>query len=156
MIKSLKTNKKLYFSLLKAVIPGVLFLIVLFSMFFVSNNDKVITSLAKVFYGDNDVELDNWEISTVFYDSTVNDGKTPLTEINWDASDGGYGQGQSRTITVQINYKNTNTTVDYERNQLEISIPSIVYNYYSAMIRDRKSTRLNSSHRLTSRMPSSA
>ena len=71
MIRKIKGNKKLYFSLFKAVVPGVLFLIVLFSMFFVSNNDKVITSLAKVFYGDNEVALDNWEISTVFYDSTV-------------------------------------------------------------------------------------
>ena len=36
---------------------------------------------------------DNWELGLVFYDSTVDNGKTPLTEIDWDASDGGYGQG---------------------------------------------------------------
>ena len=126
MIKSLKTNKKLYFSLLKAVVPGVLFLIVLFSMFFVSNNDKVITSLAKVFYGDNEVELDNWEISTVFYDSTVNNGQTPLTEINWDASNGAAAEGEPRTITVQINYKNTNTVTNYNPGDLKISIPKLI------------------------------
>ena len=37
-----------------------------------------------------EILTDNWELSTVFYDSTVNNGKTPLTEINWDASDGSY------------------------------------------------------------------
>lgn len=72
---------------------------------------------------NEDLELDNWEISTVFYDSTVNNGNTPLTEINWDASDGGYGQGESRIITVQINYKNTNCTNDYDVGDLIITIP---------------------------------
>ena len=32
--------------------------------------------------GTEEVSLDNWEISTSFYDSTVDEGKTPLTEIN--------------------------------------------------------------------------
>ena len=32
-----------------------------------------------------EVPLDNWELSTIFFDSTVDDGNTPLTEINWDA-----------------------------------------------------------------------
>ena len=43
--------------------------------------------------------LDNWELGLVFYDSTVNNGNTPLTEINWDASDGSYGIGETRIIT---------------------------------------------------------
>ena len=90
MIKNLKTNKKLYFSLFKAVLPGVLFLIVLFSLFSLSNNEKLITSLMNSFYEGTELEVDNWEVSTVFYDSTVNDGTTPLTNIDWDASDGGF------------------------------------------------------------------
>ena len=68
------------------------------------------------------VEQDNWELSTVFYDSTIDNGQTPLTEINWDASDGGYDTGEARTITVQINYKNTNIIRDYEVNSLKIVI----------------------------------
>ena len=32
--------------------------------------------------GTEEVSLDNWEISTLFYDLTVDEGKTPLTEIN--------------------------------------------------------------------------
>lgn len=73
-------------------------------------------------------ENDNWELGLVFYDSSVDNGKTPLTEINWDASDGGYGEGISRVITVQINYKNTNAVTTYQPGELEISIPNLIYN----------------------------
>ena len=76
---------------------------------------------------DNTDETDNWELGLVFYDSTVDGGKTPLTEINWDASDGGYGTGESRVITVQINYRNTNCIKTYQPGELEISIPNLVY-----------------------------
>lgn len=72
-------------------------------------------------------ENDNWKLGLVFYDSTVNNGKTPLKEINWDASDGGYGTGEARVITVQINYKNTNAVTTYQPGELEISIPSLIY-----------------------------
>ena len=54
-----------------------------------------------------EILLDNWELGVVFYDSTVDNGKTPLTEINWDASDNSYSYGTQRVITVQINYKNS-------------------------------------------------
>lgn len=74
-----------------------------------------------------EVSLDNWELSTVFYDSTVDNGNTPLTEINWDASDGGYGKGETRVITVQINYKNTNAVTTYQPGELRISIPNLLY-----------------------------
>lgn len=71
-------------------------------------------------------ETDNWELSTVFYDSTVENGTKPLTEINWDASDGGYGEGTPRVITVQINYKNTNTVTTYQPGELSISIEGLL------------------------------
>ncbi len=136
MIKKYTYKKNNYRSLIKVILPSLLFLIVLFSLFSLSNNKTIINNLSKVFYGDNEVELDNWEISTVFYDSTVNDGKTPLTEINWDASDGGYGQGEARTITVQINYKNTNTVTSYEPGELEITIDNLGYNFDSGSWRN--------------------
>lgn len=77
---------------------------------------------------DEEPSIDNWELGLVFYDSTVNNGKTPLTEINWDASDGGYGTGTPRVITVQINYKNTNAVTTYQPEELELSIPNLIYN----------------------------
>ena len=74
-----------------------------------------------------EVITDNWELGIVFYDSTIDSGKTPLTEINWDASNGGYNQGEPRVITVQINYKNTSAVTTYDVNELKISIPNLVY-----------------------------
>lgn len=72
-------------------------------------------------------ESDNWSLDLVFYDSSVDGGKTPLKSIDWDASDGGYEEGTPRVITVQINYKNTNAVTNYEPNDLEISIPNLAF-----------------------------
>lgn len=79
-------------------------------------------------------ENDNWELGLVFYDSTVDNGKTPLTEINWDASDGGYEAGIPRVITVQINYRNTNAITTYQPDELAISIPNLAYNASSNIV----------------------
>ena len=76
---------------------------------------------------ENLEETDNWELGLVFYDSTVENGTKPLTEINWDASDGGYKEGTPRVITVQINYKNTNAVTTYQPGDLKITIPNIAY-----------------------------
>lgn len=90
---------------------------------------------------DNEEEpsTDNWELGLVFYDSTVDNGKTPLTSIDWDASDGGYGEGDTRVITVQINYKNTNAVTTYEPGELGIEIPNLIYN--TAPYKGSSSTR---------------
>ena len=71
---------------------------------------------------------DNWELGLIFYDSTVDDGKTPLTSIDWDATDDGYEEGITRVITVQINYKNTNAVTTYQPGELEIKVPNLIYN----------------------------
>ncbi len=118
-------QKRKQFMALSKII--VLSFVVLFCMLPLINTNKIVSTIYKIFKADNEVELDNWEISTVFYDSTVNDGKTPLTEINWDASDGGCNVGETRTITVQINYKNSNTIQDYERGELKISLSNLLY-----------------------------
>ena len=73
-----------------------------------------------------EVLTDNWELGVVFYDSTVDNGKTPLTEINWDASDGSYLQGEPRVITVQINYKNKSAVTTYQPGELSITIDSLL------------------------------
>ena len=69
-----------------------------------------------------EILLDNWKLDIVFYDSTVDNGKTPLTEINWDASDGSYKNGEPRVITVQINYQNTSAVTTYQPGELSITI----------------------------------
>ena len=87
-----------------------------------------------------EIVTDNWVLDIVFYDSSVDktmmntdgtfneDGKkTPLTSINWDASDGSYKDGEPRIIVIQINYKNNNAITTYQPGELEISIPNLVY-----------------------------
>lgn len=75
---------------------------------------------------EEEPSTDNWELSTVFYDSTVDNGKTPLTSIDWDASDGSYKKGTPRVITVQINYKNTNAVTTYQPGDVEITIDGLL------------------------------
>ena len=82
MIKNYTYKKNKYKSLIKVIIPSLLFLVVLFSLFTLSNNKTIINNLSKVFYGNNELELDNWEISIVFYASSVNNERTILKKIN--------------------------------------------------------------------------
>ena len=74
-----------------------------------------------------EILMDNWELNLVFYDSTINQGKTALTQIDWDASNGSYTTGDTRVITIQINYKNTQAVTTYEPGELEIGIPNLIY-----------------------------
>ena len=76
---------------------------------------------------DEESTVDNWEISIVFYDPTVGNGKTPLTEYNWNS----VKHDEIRDIIIQINYKNTNTVTSYKANDLKILIPKLQsYNGY--------------------------
>ena len=74
-----------------------------------------------------EILMDNWELNLVFYDSTINQGKTALTQIDWDASNGSYTTGDTRVITIQINYKNTQAVTTYGPGELEIGIPNLIY-----------------------------
>lgn len=76
---------------------------------------------------EEEPSTDNWELSTVFYDSTVNNGKTPLTEIDWDASSIGYDKSETRVITQQIKYKNSNTITNYNVGDVEIAVPNLAH-----------------------------
>ncbi len=102
----------------------------------ITNNTKKILKSSSPEVINTENENDNWELGLVFYDSSVDNGKTALTEINWDASDGGYGQGETRIITVQINYKNISALKTYDVGELEISIPNLIYNTSSAYNHD--------------------
>ena len=74
-----------------------------------------------------EILMDNWNLDIVFYDSTVNNGVTPLTSIDWDASNGSYERGTPRIITVQINYDNDSAVTTYQPGELEIVIPNLAY-----------------------------
>ena len=70
----------------------------------ITNNTKKVLKSSSPEVINTENENDNWELGLVFYDSSVDNGKTALTEINWDASDGGYGQGETRTISFVFTY----------------------------------------------------
>ena len=91
-----------------------------------------------------DLSADNWELSIVFYDSTVNNGNTPLTEINWDASDEGYGTGNTRVITMQINYKAKPQTT-YTAKEIKIEIDNPLYSSSNAQFSTKRTVGANDS-----------
>ena len=94
--------------------------------------DETVALTAEEPTADDEETPSSWSLGLVFYDSTVDNGRTPLTEINWDASDGGYGYGETRVITMQINYRNTGVEQDYAPGDLTISVPNLVYNTFGS------------------------
>ena len=79
-------------------------LILTCTIYYAINNNRKLSNSIKNEEKLEGVEEDNWELSIVYYDSTVDNGNTPLTEINWNAAD----RNENRIIKIQINYKNTN------------------------------------------------
>ena len=67
-----------------------------------------------------EVVTDNWELGIVFYDSTVDGGRTQLSAINWNAI-----TTESRTITIQVNYKNDSAVTTYNPGELTIEMPNL-------------------------------
>ena len=69
---------------------------------------------------------DDWNLELVFFDSTVNKGKDPLTNVNWtiNGNDLSYSSTQSRTITMQVNYKNAHVDRTYQPGELQIKVPN--------------------------------
>lgn len=112
-------------SIIIAIITTIILILVLVFIPKTSMFSSLIEQLNLKEGTEEEVYLDNWEISTVFYDSTVDEGKTPLTEINWDASDGSYKTGETRVITVQVNYKNTSAATTYKSGELKINLEKL-------------------------------
>lgn len=117
-----KINKTIIF-----LITIVMFIIT--NVLFIKNDNSLLFNIInnKELKEGSETETitDNWELSTVFYDSTIDNGKSPQTEINWDASDGGYGNGETRIITVQLNYKNTSAATTYKPGELKINLEKL-------------------------------
>ena len=87
-----KINIKTIIIFLILLLPVIVLLATTTTKNFISNSNKIEKQ------ADDEIELDNWEISTVFYDSTVDNGHTPLTEVNWDLSNIDYSQVETRSI----------------------------------------------------------
>ena len=79
----------------------VLLITILASMFSLNATTPVSTD-------DEELLDDNWELGIVFYDAAIGNGKTPLTEFNWHATE----WTERKDIVIQINYKNGDIEVD--------------------------------------------
>lgn len=90
-------------------------------------NENTISSDDIMVLSTGSDEKDNWKVGVVFYDSSVENGTTALTSVNWDASNGDYAAGEPRVIKVQINYENTNAVTTYEVGSLKFKIPNLIY-----------------------------
>ena len=131
-MKKMLSKKNIY-------LLSIIVILLTLTIFFLRNKKINILSnkVSNIKYNE-DLELDNWEISTVFYDSTVDNGNTPLTEIDWDASNLSFDEEESRTITLQMNYKNTNCNKDYLPGDVTITFTNLAYK----MINDSRESNL--------------
>ena len=84
---------------------------------------------------------DDWNLELVFFDSTVNKGKDPLTNVNWtiDGNNLAYNGTETRTITMQVNYKNAHVDRTYEPGELQIKVP----NPYNSVNRNSSNGQLS-------------
>lgn len=70
----------------------------------------------------------NWDLDICFYDSAVDNGQTALESIDWNASNGSYGEGKHRTITMQINYSHYDSLESYNPGDITITVPNLLRN----------------------------
>ena len=55
-----------------------------------------------------EITPDDWSLELIFFDSTVNKGKTPLTAVDWQIDESTASDTFSRTITMQITWPTAN------------------------------------------------
>ncbi len=73
-----------------------------------------------------DLNPDAWHMELIFFDSTVNGGREPLTEIDWQIADSTISETQMRVIKYQINYSNPDAQSSYAPGELEIRVPNLI------------------------------
>ncbi len=69
------------------------------------------------------VNPDIWNLEIGYYDSTVNNGNTFLTDSTWHRAAEDRNIQERRRITFQINYSADSIDRDYNTNQLVIKLP---------------------------------
>ena len=89
-----------------------------------NNNSKTDAENNEARVGENieDDDEADFEISLSLYDSTVDSGRTPLTELIWDAT-----SNQTRILTVQINYRCVDSSIDYNPGDINIKVDNLGY-----------------------------
>ncbi len=67
-----------------------------------------------------------WSLDIKFFDSEVDNGHTPLTEINWNGTVDHLNKLPTRTIRVQITYRNTGSDKAYAPGELTLTLPNLM------------------------------
>ena len=86
----------------------------------VSKRDVVSSTVSKINLSEENNIYSDFDISLVMYDSTVDNGKTQLTEINWNAT-----SNTTRVVIVQVNFKNDNASTVYYPGELRITVDNL-------------------------------
>lgn len=68
---------------------------------------------------------DDWNLELAFFDSTVDEGRTPLTNEQWLLPTSYAPSDYQRIVTLQITYRNENVSRDYAAGELQIKLPNI-------------------------------
>lgn len=68
---------------------------------------------------------DDWDLELAFFDSTVDEGRTPLTNEQWLLPTSYAPSDYERIVTLQITYRNEHVSRDYAPGELQIKLPNI-------------------------------
>ena len=99
-------------------ILGVVGLLIFFAAsFFVAKANFARAALA-------DLNPDDWSLELILFDDDVNNGRDPLTNIDWTIDDSIPADHFTKTITLQVNYRNNNVDRTYEPGELQIVVPN--------------------------------
>ena len=66
-------------------------------------------------------DIEGWNLSLLMYDSTIDNGRTPVNSVEWNATN----EDEVRHVTVQVNLTNINTTKEYAPGELTISVDNL-------------------------------
>ena len=71
-----------------------------------------------------ELDPDDWNLELVFFDETVNNGKDPITNVNWNIASSEPLETFSRSIKMQVNYRNEDVKRTYAPGELQIVVPN--------------------------------
>ncbi|MDO4219818.1 MAG: Cna B-type domain-containing protein [Candidatus Saccharibacteria bacterium] len=81
--------------------------------------------IARANFANALVELpDDWSLELVFFDEDVNNGKDPITNLQWTIDESTPYDKFTKVIKLQVNYRNENVDRTYEPGELKISVPN--------------------------------
>ena len=69
--------------------------------------------IGKVIAAPAQLNAEDWDLELAFFDSTVDNGLTPITNEQWNISSSPAANEYERIVTMQVTYRNENVDRDY-------------------------------------------